>query len=719
MLNNIKIGPKLLGAFGMVALIAAIIGIVGYTSLVSLNNQLDEVGQVRLPSVQSLLEMEAAINAVVLAERGATIRRIFNDEAMRKAQFDFMDQNWKKINDALKVYEPLPQTKEEALMWRDFVPLFNNWKKLHEEVRSMFVDKERRMLANVSQEVIDDLDARTFEKVMQARVIWLQVDKLLVDLVALNQTVAEQEVKEANELAERSENIIVIVIFVGVIVAFLLGLFISRSISNPLNQGLVMIQEMGKGHLGMRLNMDRQDEIGLLAKAMDQFAHDLQTFVIGSMQKISRGNLDAKVPSKDNQDEISPAINNTVDAISGLVDEARMLTKAAVEGRLSTRGDGSRFQGGYKEIVEGVNATLDAVLVPINEAAEVLERVAARDLSARVMGNYQGDHARIKQSLNQAVENLDTGLQQVALATSQVATASEQIGSGSQTLSQGASEQASSIEEISSSLEEMSSMTKQNAENSRQANELAAGAKNSAEKGNNAVQKMTVAINDIKKSSDETSKIVKTIDEIAFQTNLLALNAAVEAARAGEAGKGFAVVAEEVRALAQRSAEAARSTSDLIEAAVKSSDGGVKITEEVASILGEIVEGATKVSSLVGEITAASVEQTSGIEQVNTGVDQLNTVTQQNASNAEESASAAEEMSAQAQTLESMVRSFKLSLQMQENRVKKTALSFGHENAGASEHKKFEKKSTASAPSLKRAKSEKVIPLNEDELKNI
>jgi methyl-accepting chemotaxis protein len=254
----------------------------------------------------------------------------------------------------------------------------------------------------------------------------------------------------------------------------------------------------------------------------------------------------------------------------------------------------------------------------------------------------------ISRPINRIINGLTEGAEQVSSAAGQVSSAS-------QSLAEGATEQAAGLEETSSSLEEMSSMTKQNADNAQQANTLAAEAKKAANDGSEAMTRMDDAIKDIQKSSDETAKIIKVIDEIAFQTNLLALNAAVEAARAGEAGKGFAVVAEEVRNLAMRSAEAAKNTSNLIEQSVNNSRNGVQICGEVKKSLDEIVGSIGKTTALVGEIAAASNEQAQGVDQINTAVSQMDKVTQQNAANAEESASASEELSAQAESMAQIV----------------------------------------------------------------
>ncbi|MHC4885917.1 MAG: methyl-accepting chemotaxis protein, partial [Planctomycetota bacterium] len=237
----------------------------------------------------------------------------------------------------------------------------------------------------------------------------------------------------------------------------------------------------------------------------------------------------------------------------------------------------------------------------------------------------------------------------------QVAAASGQISSASQSLAEGSTEQAASLEETSSALEEMASMTRQNAENAGSANAMMEETGQQVGEGSKAVSNMASAMGEISESSDEIGKIIKTIEEIAFQTNLLALNAAVEAARAGDAGKGFAVVADEVRNLAQRSAEAARNTADLIEGTVTRVKNGTEIVSGLTTSFSAVEESAGRVAGLVAEITTASNEQAQGVDQVNTAVAQMDKVTQQNAANAEESASASEELNAQADQLNAIV----------------------------------------------------------------
>lgn len=438
---------------------------------------------------------------------------------------------------------------------------------------------------------------------------------------------------------------------------------------------------------------------------------------------------------KDEAGNIVGALEYVLDISNetGFMNELASLAASAVEGKLDTRADVERFDGNYRNIVSALNDTMDALLEPVGEAADVLELVAQRRLDARMTGDYKGAHAAIKDNLNLAVENLDLALTQVAEATEQVTSASNQISAGSQSLAEGANEQSSSLEEVSSSLEEMASMTRQNADSAAEAKALSENARSSAEKGNDAMGRMSDAMDRIKASSDETAKIIKTIDEIAFQTNLLALNAAVEAARAGEAGKGFAVVAEEVRNLAQRSAEAAKITANMIEGSQRNADGGVKTAQEVGDMLGEIVTGSAKVNDITMEIAAASAEQSKGIDQVSTAVNQMSKVTQQNAANSEESASAAEELASQAEELVNMLGTFDLTAgqaafarrasrgaavrggSVVEYAETHAAAGNGGGSGNGGNGRAKAKAGARSSKTAKRPRPEEVIPLDEDE----
>ncbi len=346
-----------------------------------------------------------------------------------------------------------------------------------------------------------------------------------------------------------------------------------------------------------------------------------------------------------------PALENAAAAIKASLDKYQDAGKRFYQAILSER----QAEAAMVTAARSLNENLSTASKELNEHEEELVVFADMfSLILTVCGVVLGVTLAIfiTRSITKPINRIVAGLTEGA---QQVASASGQVSAASQSLAEGATEQAAGLEETSSSLEEMSSMTKQNADNAQQANTLASEARNAAKGGAELMQKMSKAIDDIQKSSDQTAKIIKVIDEIAFQTNLLALNAAVEAARAGEAGKGFAVVAEEVRNLAMRSAEAAKNTANMIEESVKNAKNGVEISNEVSKSLEEIVNGIAKTTDLVGEIAAASSEQAQGIDQVNTAVAQMDKVTQQNAANAEESASASEELSAQAEQMQTIV----------------------------------------------------------------
>jgi methyl-accepting chemotaxis protein len=320
---------------------------------------------------------------------------------------------------------------------------------------------------------------------------------------------------------------------------------------------------------------------------------------------------------------------------------------------------GRRLRLGRKDEIGRMADVMDRFADSLEqEVVGSLQKLAAGDLTFQVAPRDGQDVVR--GALKKLGADLGALVAQIQVAGEQIASGSGQVADGSQSLSQGATEQAASLEQISASMTEMGGQIRQNAENAAQANLLSATARQAAEGGNAQMQQMVQAMGEINESGQNISRIIKTIDEIAFQTNLLALNAAVEAARAGQHGKGFAVVAEEVRNLAARSARAAQETAELIEGSVKKAENGARIADRTAGALGEIVTGITKVSDLVAEIAAASNEQAQGIAQVSQGLGQIDQVTQQNTASAEQSAAAAEELSSQAGQLRQMLQRFKL-----------------------------------------------------------
>ena len=365
-----------------------------------------------------------------------------------------------------------------------------------------------------------------------------------------------------------------------------------------------------------------------------------------------------RMPGK--QEIMNRMVDGLKNNLKNIINETKLLVNAAVNGKLKTRGDETKFVGDYREIIAGINRTLDAVIKPVDEASIVLNKMAAGDLSVEMIGNYKGDHALLKQSLNSTVNSMNDILEQFLISITQIDTGSHQVSDASQSLSQSASKSASSLEEISSSMQQIGSQSSNNADNAVQAQTLAQEAKIISEEGNNQIGLMNHAMDEINKSSRSITNIIKSIDEIAFQTNLLALNAAVEAARAGKHGKGFTVVAEEVRNLAQRSAKAAKETAEMIESSIRKTENGSKIMVNTSQALVEINNSVTKVSDLISEITVASKEQKLGIEQINLGLQQIDQITQQNTATAEETAAASEELSSQAVELKYMISKFAL-----------------------------------------------------------
>ena len=340
--------------------------------------------------------------------------------------------------------------------------------------------------------------------------------------------------------------------------------------------------------------------------------------------------------------------------------EVDHLVASASNGELGVRLDTNEKQGFMLKLCNELNSLMGVTEEVVNDTMRVFSALAHGDLSEKIHREYQGSFGKLKNDANSTVDKLISILTGISDAANAVSCGADEIAQGNTDLSQRTEEQASSLEETASSMEEMTSVVKQSSENAKHANELSNEAWGVAERGGKVVSKAVLAMGEINQASKKISDIISVIDEIAFQTNLLALNAAVEAARAGEQGRGFAVVAGEVRNLAQRSAGAAKEIKDLIRDSVSKVEDGTQLVNESGATLEGIVESVQKVSQMIGDITTAAVEQTSGIEQVNTAVSQMDEMTQQNAALVEQASAAGEALSEQARQLMELITFFNI-----------------------------------------------------------
>ena len=435
----------------------------------------------------------------------------------------------------------------------------------------------------------------------------------------------------------------------GLIIALLtaMGLYaaVLRSIIRPIAEIVATMRQRGSDAMAAVIpHRDRRDEIGEMART------------IGSYQDVLAGRA---AEERQRRDEDLRASQRQAEAFAETAQQIRRAVDAAVHGDFSQRVDPGAQQGEMTALVTGINQINVAIDGATTTFADILEAIADGDLTRSVGADYSGKLGSVSASINGMVEKLAMTVSVIKQTAREVAAAAEEIKAGAENLSTRTEEQASSLEETAATTEQLAASVKASANASRQAVDLAENATRVARNGGAIVTDAIGAMNRIEQASGKITDITSVIDGIAFQTNLLALNAAVEAARAGDAGKGFAVVASEVRALAQQSADAAKSISGLISDTTQEVAAGVKLVRSAGEVLGEIVEATQKVAGTVTEVAAASGEQSNGIDEMSQTVVRMDEMTQQNAALAEESAASAVLLGRKIAELDALVAAFR------------------------------------------------------------
>jgi methyl-accepting chemotaxis protein len=422
-------------------------------------------------------------------------------------------------------------------------------------------------------------------------------------------------------------------------------------VSNPILALTKGMRELAEGNFSVVLpGLKRKDEIGNIAKAVEAFKVKAAEKAEAEAQAKAEQDRQAEAERQAAMEKMS---NEFEAAVGGIV-------QSAVAGDFSKRVELKGKTGLVLNIGTAINSLCDNVAKALGDLIEMLSALAEGNLSQRITTSYQGDFAELKDNANTAAERIGAIVVQIKEAAREVSSASAEISGSTTDLSQRTEEQAASLEETSASMEEIAATVKKNAENAQAANQSTAKARQVANHGGDVVAKAVAAMAQISTSSGKISDIIGVIDEIARQTNLLALNAAVEAARAGDAGRGFAVVASEVRTLAQRSSQAAKDIKDLITNSNGQVQEGVDLVNKAGEALGQIVESIKDVADLVSDIAGASLEQSSGVDEVNRALTQMDEVTQQNSALVEENAATAKTLEHQAKTMDERVSFFRV-----------------------------------------------------------
>ncbi|MBF0551642.1 MAG: MCP four helix bundle domain-containing protein [Deltaproteobacteria bacterium] len=589
-MENMRIKTMVTGGFVLIAVLLLLVGGLGWRAVVKVNDNLEEIATNSLSSTFALGQISEAQKDVRVAER-----TMINPEfrADKEKQLKRLEETWKEVDKNWKIYEPIPRDKEEERVWTGLKTAWEEWKKQHHRVLEAVESGKYAEAAVLSKGKADDA--------------FHVAEKLLDDLIDFNMKEADEFHRKAKSTSNRLILVTLALSLVGMVLALLIGLFISRKVNGIIQSLLVEFGQLKEAATEGRLATRGQP---------DMIHRDFKGIVVGV-------------------NEILDAVIHPLKMAAKYVDD---ISKGDIPPKIT-----DEYKGDFNIIKDNLNLLIDAM----KEVTQLAQEIASGNLMVKAVIRSKNDELMI--ALDKMVKDLTEVVVNVQTVTDQVASGSQEVSSTATEMSQGAAEQAASVEEVSSSMEEMSSTVAQNADNAKQTAAIAAKVADDTQEGGRSVAETVKAMKSI-------AEKIGIIEEIARQTNMLALNAAIEAARAGEHGKGFAVVAAEVRKLAERSQNAAKEISSL-------SISSVEVAEHAGKLIETIIPDIQKTSELIQEINASCSEQADGILQVSKAVQQLDQVIQQNSSAAEEMASASEQLSAQSEQLKEIIGFFRLEQQ--------------------------------------------------------
>ncbi|MEB1527921.1 methyl-accepting chemotaxis protein [Xanthomonas sp. WHRI 7945] len=692
--KQLKIRDKLIFAFALTTLLTVVLGVFTYSRTTLAMTELRRIEADWVPATQALAEVRAQLGEFRTYEL-AQIARAGDPEAVAD-YFKRMQKVRTEVAKNQAIIERVMQEKQQAQMYAGVKEKLDGY--LHSN--SLMGDALRAGDV-VGAQAISDKQSRPQRRELFERI---------VALTDYNVAQLNQEMDTINAQLARTKLLIVALLALTIAAAAGIGWLIARGIARQLEAARQLSRAIASGELDSAVRTRSNDEIGQLMgdmldmrarireviDAQNQMAqrHEQGTIsyrmdesafpgdygqmvkatndlvashvavklrLVQIIQRYAIGDLTEDMDRLPGEKAVLTEAMDTAKAnLMAMNVQVKQLAEAAAAGDFSARGDATHFQYDFRAMVQNLNAMMEVSDHTLGELSQLLQAIAAGDLSVRMRGEFQGVFARMRDDANATAEQLAGIVGRIQTAAASINVASSEIAAGNDDLSRRTEQQAASLEETAASMEELTSTVKQNAEHARQANQLAVGAAAVASQGGDVVSQVVTTMSGIETSSKKIADIISVIDGIAFQTNILALNAAVEAARAGEQGRGFAVVASEVRTLAQRSAGAAKEIKGLIDESVTRVSEGSALVGKAGQTMQEIVTSVQRVTDIMGEISAASQEQSAGIEQVNQTVTQMDEATQQNAALVEEATAAARTLQTQANQLSATVAEFKL-----------------------------------------------------------